>query len=211
AAHRAPAGTSVHNALYHQPTKTNSLSPAHTPGQPPYHTDDRTGSWGGDHGNPTTACAVGDGMILGWSISEAGYGTIRTDLKGKKLWSSIHNAIDIATDGQRLFIAGDLGYEGAESVKVFDAKDSRPLAWGNGRSALEPPAPAADTNNIACAVAYGNGKVYVSWNKRNLVTVYDATSGDLKETWNVPTPLRLAVRPDGSVAVISEGKVLAVK
>jgi len=208
------AGKYVVKGLYHQPITTKFLFSAHNSGQPPYHTDDRTGSWGGDHGMPTTACAVGDDMILAWSISEAAYGTIRTDLKGKKRWSSIHNAVDIATDGKRLFVAGDLGYEGGNYVKVFDAGDSRPLSWGNGQATLEPPpATGAATNlaNMACGVAYGNGKVYVSWRERNLVGVYDATSGDLKETWNVPTPLRLAVRPDGSVAVISENQVLAFK
>lgn len=112
------AGKYVVKGLYHQPITTKYLFSAHNSGQPPYHTDDRTGGWGGDHGNPSTACAVGDGMVLGWSISEAGYGTIRTDLHGKKLWSSIHNAIDIATDGQRYFVErliedakGPLGFD----------------------------------------------------------------------------------------------------
>lgn len=203
-------GKYVVKGLYHQPITTKFLFSAHNSGQPPYHTDNRTGSWGGDHGNPTTACAVEDGMVLAWSISEAGYGTIRTDLHGKKTWSSIHNAVDIATDGQRLFVTGDFGYEGMFGVKVFDARDSRPLDWGDGKPTLVPPAGGKDEDNLAFAVAYDNGNVYVSWSKRNLIGVYEAKSGNLKETWTVPLPGRLAVRPDGSVAVVSQGQVLAI-
>ncbi len=197
--------------LYHQPITTKFLFSAHNSGQPPYHNDEGTGSWGADHGNPTCAVALDDGIILAWSIAEAGYGTIKTDLNGKKVWSSRHNATDIATDGKRLFVTGDSGYDSANSVKVFDAKDDRPLAFGNGKMAVEAPTGGKADDNIASNVAYADGKIYVSWPRRNVVCVYDATSGELKDTWTVPTPGALAARPDGSVAVISEGKILALK
>jgi hypothetical protein len=149
-------------------------------------------------------------MILTWQASEAGFGIIKTDFNGKKMWGSKHNASDIATDGKRLFVVGDFGSESMYQPKVFDAKDCRPLNWGNGKLALEAPAGGTDADNIATAIAYGNGKIYASWPRRNAISVYDATSGDLLESWNVPAPGDLAVRPDGSLAVISQGKVLTV-
>jgi hypothetical protein len=199
--------------LYHQPVKTKFILSAHNSGQPPYKTDDNTGGWGGDHGCPTAVCSAGDRAFLTWNMSESGWGIICTDLAGKKVWGIKHNAEDIATDGQRLLVAGDNGYEGEHSVKIFDAKDGRPLNWGNGKPALAPPpGVAADANtNVATAVACGGGKVYVSWTKRGAVGVYDAASGDLKDTWPVPAPGRLAVLADGALAVISQGEVRIVR
>jgi hypothetical protein len=98
--------------LYHQPVKTKFILSAHNSGTPPYKTDDNTGGWGGDHGCPTAVCSAGDGVFLTWNMSESGWGIIKTDLKGKKLWGIRHNAEDMATDGERLFVAGDHGYEG---------------------------------------------------------------------------------------------------
>jgi len=205
------AGTYTWKGLYHQPLKTKFILSAHNSGQPPYKTDDGTGGWGGDHGNSTTVCAAGDTMLLAWSMSESGWGIIKTDLRGKKLLGLRHNAMDLATDGKRIFVAGDNGYEGAWSVKPFDIVDGRPLNWGNGKPTLDPPAGGDDKTNLATAVAYARGTLYVSWGKRNLVTVHDAKTGSLEETWHVPAPARLAPRPDGSIAVISEGKILAVR
>jgi len=206
------AGQYVWRGLYHQPVKTRFVLSAHNSGQPPYKTDDNTGGWGGDHGCPTAVCAVGDAVILTWNMSESGWGIIRTDLNGRKQWGIKHNAEDVATDGRRLLIVGDHGFNGEDSVKLFDPGDGRPLNWGNGKPALDPPAGGDPKTNVARGVAHGRSNVYVSWTDRNLVGVYDDQSGNLLETWNVPTPGRLAVRPDGSVAVISQGKiVLAAK
>ncbi|HUW32128.1 MAG TPA: hypothetical protein VM223_10995, partial [Planctomycetota bacterium] len=211
-----PPATYTWKGLYHQPIKTKFILSAHNSGQPPYKTDDNTGGWGADHGNATTVCAVGDQMVLAWSMSESGWGIIGTDLAGKKRWGIKHNAEDIATDGARLFVVGDHGYNGAESVKVFDAKDGRPLNWGAvgataGKPALDPPDGGDDKTNVAAAVAYAKGTVYASWPARNLVGVYDGQSGDLKAAWPVPEPQRLAPRPDGSVAVISQGEIVALR
>ena len=56
---------------------------------------------GADHGNPTCACAVGDGMVLGWAGAEGGCGVIRTELNGKKIWGSRRSAAGSAIDGRR--------------------------------------------------------------------------------------------------------------
>ncbi len=38
----------------------------------------------------------------------------------------------------------------------------------------------------------------------------DALNGQLQTTWTVPAPGRLAVRGDGTLAVISQGQILAL-
>ena len=99
-------------------------------------TDESSGLGGGDRPR-SPVYAVGDDMILTWAACEAGFVIIRTDLNGKKLWGSKHNALDLASDGERLFVTGDIGYEGMHGVKVFAVKDCRPLNWGNGKLILD--------------------------------------------------------------------------
>lgn len=204
-------GNYTWKGLYHKGLKTKFILSAHNSGQPPYKLDDNTGGWGGDHGNASAACAVGDQVVLGWDYCESGWGIIGVDLNGKKKWGVKHNATDIATDGTRLFVVGDQGYAGAESVKVFDAKDGRPMNWGNNEPALAAPPGGDAEKNHATGVACSADKVYVSWAKRDAVGVYELASGKFIESWAVPSPGRLACRPDGSVAVISQGQVVALK
>lgn len=202
-------GAYTWKGLTHQPLKTKFILSAHNSGQPPYKTDDNTGGWGGDHGCPTSVCAAGDAMFLSWNMSESGWGIIKTDLKGKKLWGIRHNAEDMATDGERLFVVGDHGYEGEHSVKVFDARDGRPLNWGNGKPFLAPPPGGDAKSNVATAAAYVPAMLYVSWTARDLVGVYDAhmvgsypnLDGNLLSTIPVSKPLRLAAHPDGLVVI----------
>ncbi len=197
--------------IYHKPLAQKFLFSPHNSGTPPYHTDDNNGSWGGDHGNPTSACVIDGGMILAWSMCESGFGIIRTTPSGKKLWSSKHRAKDIATDGVHVLVAGDNGYDGGNSVKMFDLKDGRPVNWGNGRFVLDPPPGGDAQKDVAKAVACADGKVYVSWRDRNLIGVYAAGKGDLLATWDVNAPGRIAVLSDGVLAVISAEKVLLLR
>jgi len=205
-----PAGSYQWKGLYHQPITTKFILSAHNSGQPPYKTDDNTGGWGGDHGNPTAVAAAPDGMILTWSMSESGWGIIKTDFTGKKRWGLRHNAMDVACDTRCIFVVGDNGYNGASSVKPFDVHDGRLLNWGNGKPVLDPPPGGDEKNDVATGVACGRGKVYVSWTARNLIGIYDAISGNLVASWAAPAPERLAVRADGTVLAISAGQVVLV-
>ncbi len=202
------AGDYRWKGLYHQGITTKFLFSAHNSGRPPHKVDDGSGGWGGDHGVPTSVCAAGDAMVLAWNGSESGSGLIRTGLDGKKRWGVLHNAEDLASDGERIFVCRDYHNEGQHSVRVFAVDSGRPLNWGNGKLALERPA-GAGSDVTAAGVAYGSGRVFVSWPDANSVCAYDAKSGALEETWPVPAPARLAARGDG-VAVISAGKLLAV-
>ena len=177
-----PAGATPGAACTTSRSTTNFVLSAHNSGQPPYKTDDNTGGWGGDHGCPPRWLPSPEGMILTWNMSESGWGVIKTDFTGKKLWGIKHNATNVACDEKHLFVLGDAGYNNADSVKPFDLKDWRLVNWGNGKPALAPPPGGDKKTNVATAVAYRNGKVYVSWTARNLIGVYDAVSGNSLQT-----------------------------
>lgn len=200
------AGAYTWKGLYHQPLKTKFIMSVHNSGQPPYKTDDNTGGWGGDHGVPTTACAINNGMLLAWNACESGWGIIRTDLKGKKLWGSKHNATDLATDDKRIFGVGE-----GTSVRVYDLVDSRPIPWGNGKMELELPAGGTELQNQATGVAYVKGQVFVTLKARDLIAVYDAAQGNLLRTMAVPAPERLTACADDSLLVISNGSILRLR
>ncbi len=204
-------GEYIWKGLYHKPLSTKFILSAHNSGQPPYKTDDNTGGWGGDHGVSTTVCPAGDTMLLAWNICESGWGIIKTDLAGKKIWGSKQSATYLATDGKRIFAAGDYGYEGGKVVKVFDLQDCRPLNYGNGKPQLEAPPGGDDASNEITGLAYHNGRIYVSYRASNLVSAFDAEQGTLVGSWPVPSPGRMAVCPDGSLAVISGKDVVSFK
>ncbi len=196
--------------LYHQPVTTRFVLSVHNSGQPPYKLDNNRGGWGGDHGVPQTVCAVGNKVLMSWNSCESGWGIIQTDLKGKKVWGSKHNAIYMATDGERLFTYGGHGFHQAPGVKVFDLRDCRPLNYGNKLPVLSPPAGGDAKSNQVSGLAYHNGVVYAAYAARDRIALFDARQGTLKTTWKIAAPGRMAVRPDGSLAVISQGKVMSV-
>ncbi|MGB2820569.1 MAG: hypothetical protein WBF17_06275, partial [Phycisphaerae bacterium] len=223
-----PATTYKWRGLYHQPLKTKFVLSVHNTGRPPYKTDDNTGGWGGDHGVPTDVCIAGEAAILSWNACESGWGIIRTSLDGRKRWGSKHSATFLATDGKRIFTAGDHGFHKTAGVKVFDLTDSRPLNFAGKSPVLAPPAGPElkikpprlhyrpvrsyhDKRNDITGLAYAEGKVYVAFEHRNLIGVYDAKQGTLLATWNVLKPGRMAARPDASLAVISDGMVVYVE
>ncbi len=205
-----PAGRYTWKGVQHDPITYKALFSVHNSGNPPWPTDDNKGGWGGDHGTPSTVCRVPGGMVLAWNYCEFGWGIIRVDADGRKQWGTKHNALHLASDGKRLFIAGDHAFN-EEGVQVLDLADSRPINFGNGKPSLTAPVGGDVKSNQVTGLAYHDGKVYVSLGKRNLITVYEAESGDLQASWTVPSPGPLAVRPDGSVVVLSEGKVLRVQ
>jgi hypothetical protein len=175
-----PAGRYTWKGLVHQPITTKYVLSVHNSGQPPYKTDDSTGGWGGDHGIPVAVCALGDDMLLAWDYNEGGWGLIRTDGEGKKRWGIINSQGFLATDGTRVF--GDTHEFGSIGLRCFDAKDGRPLPFGNGASTLTPPPDAAGKSNTVTGLAYQSGRLFVAFGNRDLIGVYDALQGDLKAT-----------------------------
>ncbi|MBC2602951.1 sugar-binding protein [Puniceicoccus vermicola] len=206
-----PAGKYIWKGIYHEPIKAEWRLSVNNSGTPPYPTDDNKGGWGGDHGRPSTVCSTPDGMLLAWSACEYGWGIIRVDLDGKKMWGSKHSATYVSADDKHIFLAGGHGFNSDPSVQILDLKDSRPMSLENGKPTFIAPEGGTDETNEVTGLDCANGKLYVSYAQRNLIGVFDIRDGSISKTLAVPSPERLAVAKDGTVLVISEGKIVAIK
>ena len=207
-----PEGEYQWKGIYHDPITTEFLLSVHNSGNPPYKTADGTGGWGADHGDPTTVERYGDQMILAWKVGEAGRAIIRVTADGQKEAAADRgNATVLAVDenGHRVFAANSK--HGPGHVKLFDARDFRPINFPSGRGQPERPTAGKETKGITVSgLAYGNGRLYVAYRDRNLVAVNDGKSGDLIETRRVPQPGRIALAPNGSLLAISGEQIVRV-
>ncbi len=206
-----PAGTYRWRGVYSpDPVKVKYRFSVHNSGQPPHPTDDGTGGWGSDHDSPQTAVAFDDGVLLAWGGAEYGWGLIRTDFSGRKQWGSKHGAHFLASDGERIYFAGDRGFHRSADVRMLDIEDSRPTRLANGVASFAAPDGGEGAENHPSGLTWHADRLYIAYSRRNLVAVFDTTNGKLRHTWEVPTPGRLAARPNGALAVISGDKVLSV-
>lgn len=144
--------------LTHRGIGQKWVTSLHNAGNPPWRTDDGTGSWGGDHGPPIAAASDAERVYLGWAVSEAGWSMIALEKgltpegKVRKLWGQ-HQVLDIgiivtglASDGERLFVAQDGKGWGADSsdpktpnragVVIWDAKTGKPANFPFGKREL---------------------------------------------------------------------------
>jgi hypothetical protein len=204
-----PPGSYTWEGLYHQPITLKYIMSVHNSGQPGHKTDDDgRGGWGGDHGVPVGAVAVREQMILVWGHAETGWGIIGTDLEGRKKWGSSEFASHVATDGQRLFAAGCHSAP-VDAVKVLSVTGCKPLAFGGGAATVVLPREEGTEPERISGLACHSGRLYVSCAAKNLVAVFDATSGGLLRSVNVDGPGQMAGAADGAVLVSSRsGKVL---
>ena len=205
-----PAGTYKWRGLYHAPVKAEYRFSVHNSGQPPYPTVDGKGGWGADHGQPQTACAFEGGVLLAWDGSEYGWGVIRTDFDGRKQWGCNFDATHLATDGVTIFSAGGHGFTKSASIQLMTVKEARPIQLG-GKDEIAAPAGGDEKSNAVTGLACDGKELFASYKARNLVARFNPKDGAVLGTWNVPAPERLAVLPEGRLAVISAGKVLILK
>jgi hypothetical protein len=205
-----PAGEYSWRGLIHGPITTRYVMGVHNSGRPSYPTPDGRGAWGADHGQPAAVCSTGDAMLLAWDAAEAGCGIIKTDLNGRKLWGIKPGAVHLAADAERFYTSGGRAFFDGSGVQVFSLADGRPLNFGRGTPKIEEPAGGDKESNTVTGLAYRNEVLYVSYGKRNLIGLYDARQGTLKSTLEVPSPQRLAIRNDGTILVISNGRVLTL-
>jgi hypothetical protein len=158
-----PVGRYIVKFLTHREIGQRYVTSLHNAGNPPWRTDDGTGSWGGDHGPPIAATADSERVYLAWTVSEAGTAIVAVDPKlpkqngvgtriGKKFWGQ-HQVLDIgilvtalASDGQRLFVAQDGKSWGSDwsdpkvlnkaGVVLWDAKTGKPINFPFGKRTL---------------------------------------------------------------------------
>jgi hypothetical protein len=202
-----PAGEYRWRGIRHAPIKAVYRFSVHNAGKPAHPTDDNRGGWGADHGYPSAALALSDGMILAWSGTEYGWGVIRVDRTGRKVWGAKNFAHHLATDGARLFVVGGPTFNLIPGVHLLALEDARTERLANGQATFPPPPGGAEGANAVTGLACHAGRLFVAYGARDLIAVYDTTSGALLATWTVPAPGALAARPDGALAVISAGTV----
>ena len=183
----------------------------HNSGRPPYTTEDGKGGWGGDHGTPRDAVALEDGMLLIWDSAEYGSGTIRVDLDGNKQWGTQSGGMHIATDGERYYTVGDRGFHRGLTVSMFEVANARPTRLESGVNSFSPPPGGDEESNQASGLLWHDDVLYVAYRDRDLIALFSTIDGELKDTWEVPAPQRMAMRPDGALAVVSGERVLVVK
>jgi hypothetical protein len=203
-------GTYTVKGIIHDPIKGEFQFSVHNAGVPPYPTADNKGGWGGDHGAPSGCSAFDGGVLLTWEGSEYGWGVIRVDAEGRKQWGIKNTATYIANDGKRFFLFEPAGFQSSEGIKAFDLADGRPLDFG-GESEVKAPEGGDKESNKVTGIAGANGKLFVSYGARNLIGVFDSTTGKPEAQWEIPKPGVIAARPDGSLVGISDGKLVAVK
>ncbi|MFZ2654085.1 MAG: hypothetical protein WAX69_04160 [Victivallales bacterium] len=101
-----PEGTYQWKALAHRGIKAEYLMSYNCPNPTSWTTGDGKGGWGGDHGAPTSVCAVGDKMVIGFSGGESQPAIIVTDSDGNKTNVSGKGwPLAMATDGTRVYVA----------------------------------------------------------------------------------------------------------
>ncbi|MFP4056820.1 MAG: hypothetical protein ACLF0G_08120 [Candidatus Brocadiia bacterium] len=150
-----PPGDYRVKVLSHRGIGQRWVASLHNAGDPPWRTDDGTGSWGGDHGPPIAAASDPQRVYLGWTISEAGWAVVACEHqltaegKPQKLWGQ-HQVLDIgilvtamASDGERLFVAQDgkrWGQKDPQSftagVVLWDAASGKPINFPFAKRAL---------------------------------------------------------------------------
>jgi len=178
-----PAGEYTWKGIVRDPLGIKVRLSVHNSGQPGWLTDDISSSWGGDHGNPTTVCALPDGMLLMWNEGEGGHGVVRTDLNGKKIWGNRLAVHQLAVNDKYFFIARNW-MMAPYSIRRYELESQRPMNFGNGRSEVIKPKEAEghDVSGLACD---GANTLYVAYGASGLIGVYDTESGDLKKTLKV--------------------------
>lgn len=192
-----------------QPIELKWRFSVHNSGNPPYPTEDNKGGWGGDHGTPTTALHIPGTkeLLLAWNYAEYGWGIIRVNEKGRKKWGSPHSATHLATDGKRFFAIDQSGFHAAPGVKVFDAKDSRPLSFAGAPHAMLEET-GDEAKDKLTGLAYADGKLYVSYADRDLVAVFDAEDASELRTVAIDEPTHMAAGPDGAIYAVSGDSVM---
>ncbi len=205
-----PAGKYAWRGIYHAPIKAEYRFSVHNSGKPPYPTADGKGGWGADHGVPQAACAFDSGILLSWNSSEYGWGVIRTDFEGRKQWGCNYDATHLATDGETIFSAGGHGFTRSNAIQLMTLKEARPTQIG-GKDNIAAPPGGDEKANLVTGLACGSKELLASYKERNLVARFNPKDGALIGTWEVPAPERLAVLPEGKIAVIGGGKLLILK
>ena len=223
-----PPGDYRFKAIYHDGIKANYALSFANPGNPSWATGDGRGAFYGDHTAPQAAAAGGDYVALATPMGEAGRHLIGLDLKGQRLWGLANRAafdggrISLATDGKILWVAT----EGKQStIYRVDIATGKYAPWnavakdaqGNDYPLLD--LQISEQSGIRTdpklganltSIAQHDGVLAVALQRENLVKWLDASTGAVKSELGVDAPQSVAFKPDGSLLVLSRGRVFQI-
>ncbi|MGD0089694.1 MAG: FlgD immunoglobulin-like domain containing protein, partial [Planctomycetota bacterium] len=161
-------------------------------GDPPWWKQDvweprrEPGGWMADHGCPTDAAAVGDMVFLASNVSEHGHCLIAVDLAGKKLWGAkwfqdLAGAKHLASDGSRVYFAGEGGW-GGDRTQLF-VVDYASFAVRRIAKVEHRGGPFGRPGNIT-GLAARDGRVYVAYNAQPYNHLHNALVPDALDLAN---------------------------
>jgi len=190
-----PAGSYTWKALVHPAFDLTLVGWADNAGSAPW--DGPTGreNWGGDHGLPICASALGDQVLLGWSFAEAGKALVACDQSGGVRWKQSRQGMSgcalVASDGAFVFGLNEkqiYRLHGADgSYAVWPGRDSPDL----GLQDLLPGEKGLAQSEIS-ALAARNGQLFIAVEKANALFIADGQSGALLKRIPLPAPIALA-------------------
>ena len=232
-----PPGEYQFSAIYHDGIHLNYAMSFANPGKPTWQTSDGRGSFYADHSAAQGVAAGGDYLAFACPIGEAGPSVIGCDLTGQRLWGLANRVsfdgghISLATDGKTLWV----GDEGKSSIvyrvevatgryapwqkldkddkgnefRVLDLRVSdRPGAWSKF-DAGDPGKGSVLRPNLS-AIAWHAGELAVCLYKENKIKLMDAEAGTIKKELQIPEPQSAAYDADGTLIVLSQGKLIRV-
>jgi hypothetical protein len=236
-----PPGDYTWKAVYGDGIKAEYVLSVGNSGQPPYRTDDNTGSWGGCHGNPLSVRADANGLYLTWACEEGNAVFAHTDYDGHALYK-IHNSFPFGGNYDSA-LAGNFLYRieassTASFIEKFTLTDGKAAAWDwkdprvmNFRLQIEPqPRPTPDPKlrqdpkyrqeERHQAELHQPGEIAVSRGADGTIAVsfpnLDQISlfkptGEPLPDLLIPSPRGLLFLSDGRLLVAEPGKIVAVK
>ena len=211
--------------LYHDPLRVNYAVSFASPGNPSWNTSDGRGAFYGDHTPPHSVAASGEYVGLACPMGEAGNPLIGCDLNGQRLWGQANREAfsvgisALATDGKTLWVGSDgkqpIVYRNEVATGLYapwnqTATDDQ----GNKYQVLDLPVGAAaekDDKNLVpdlTALSYRNGILAVCLSRENKIALLDSETGAVKQTLTVAQPKAVVLDTDGSLVVLSQGRLL---
>ena len=235
-----PPGDYTWKAVYGDGIKAEYVLSLGNSGQPPYRTDDNTGSWGGCHGNPLSVRADVNGLYLTWGCEEGNAVFTHTDYDGHAIYK-IHNSFPFGGNFDSA-LAGNFLYRIEESstasyIEKFTLADGKTADWDwkdprvtHFRLQIEPqlrpsPDPKARTDlkiraemqqQVALhqpgeiAVSPADGTIAVSFPNLDRIMLFKPTGEPLPDL-SITAPRGLLFLADGRLLVAEPGKIVAVK
>lgn len=211
-----PPGEYRYRAYAHSPLSVKFVGAAGTSAKVPYETTDAKGNWGGNMGPPTGVAATGDGgAYLLWGSNEGGHSIVKINCRNDVLWRATPYVIE-GGYGPHIAVAANQKYAYVLSgwfnnfISRYDADNGLTAPFGTARvlklDDFSPTPPQQNEWNSpmpsASGIAVNDRELFVPFQYRGVVKVYDAETGALKRELACPSPRAVALDDDGNLWVL---------